>query len=66
MPVQNSAFEGGITEGKLNKLKAELASIIDPEHDSVIVYKLGSVTFAEKEQIGRAKTDDHYFLLCIA
>ncbi len=62
VPVQNSAFEGVMTESKINKLKAELAPIIDPEHDSVILYKLGSVTFAEKDEIGRIKNDDYYFL----
>ena len=62
IPVQNSAFEGVITESKLSKLKAELSSIIDPEHDSVIIYKLGSVTYAQKEEIGKTKTEDPYIL----
>ena len=61
-PVQNSAFEGVITEGKISRLKAELAAIIDPEHDSVIIYKLGSVTFAQKEEIGKIKDADPLFL----
>lgn len=51
-----------LTEGKLERLKKELASIVDPEHDSVIIYKLGSVTYAEKEEIGKAKTADPYIL----
>lgn len=62
IPVQNSAFEGVITESKLKKLKNELLSITDTEHDSVIIYKLGSVTYAEKEELGKAKNTDPYFL----
>ena len=62
LPVQNSAFEGTITGGKLERLKRELASVVEPEHDSVIIYKLGSVTYAQKEEIGKTKTADPYIL----
>lgn len=62
VPVQNSAFEGVITESKLERLKKELAAIVDPEHDSVIIYKLGSVTYAKKEELGKVKTEDPYIL----
>lgn len=61
-PVQKSVFEGFMTEGKIGKLKAEIMKIIDPEHDSVMLYKLGSMRFAEKEEIGIAKNEDLQFL----
>lgn len=36
--VQNSVFEGEITEAKLFKLKQQLNHVIDPEEDSVVIY----------------------------
>ena len=38
--VQNSVFEGELSEGKLAELKFKLSLIIDPEVDSVIIYTL--------------------------
>ena len=35
--VQNSVFEGELTEMKLRQLKRELKAIIDDEYDSVII-----------------------------
>lgn len=62
IPVQKSVFEGYITESKLGKLKAEISKIIDPEHDSVMIYKMGSMRFAEKEEIGIIKNADPFFV----
>ncbi len=61
-PVQKSVFEGYITESKLEKLKAEIINIIDPEHDSVMLYKMGSMRFAEKEEIGVIKNKEPFFI----
>lgn len=61
-PVQKSVFEGFMTESKIAKMKSEIFKIIDPEFDSVTLYKLGSVRFAKKEELGIAKNDDCYFL----
>lgn len=36
--VQNSVFEGEISEGNIKKLKMELNSIIKNNEDSVIIY----------------------------
>lgn len=40
MWVQNSVFEGEITEGKLMKCKLELEKVIDKEVDSIYFYSL--------------------------
>lgn len=61
-PVQKSVFEGFLTESKTEKMKAEIYKIIDPEHDSVMLYKLGSMRFAEKEEIGIVKKHGDLFL----
>jgi CRISPR-associated protein Cas2 len=50
--VQNSVFDGNITEAKLEKLKKELISKIVVEHDSICIYKLDSVKYAAEERIG--------------
>ncbi len=62
IPVQKSVFEGYITESKLGKLKVEISKIIDPDHDSVMVYKMGSMRFVEKEEIGIVKNADPFFI----
>jgi len=36
--IQNSVFEGEITEAKLVKLKSELKRIINEKEDSIIIY----------------------------
>lgn len=61
-PVQKSVFEGYITESKLKKLKNEVLKIIESEYDSVVLYKMGSMRFAEKEEIGVVKNDNSFFL----
>lgn len=38
--VQNSVFEGELTEGKLSELKSKISQVIDPKVDSVIIYTL--------------------------
>lgn len=37
-PVQESVFEGVLSEHGLDLMKKEIKSIIDPESDSVILY----------------------------
>ena len=38
-PVQRSVFEGRLADRALRKLKNELASVLDFEEDSVVMYK---------------------------
>ena len=56
-PIQKSVFEGYITESKLEKLKIEISKLIEPGIDSVMIYKMGSMRFAEKEEIGIVKNE---------
>lgn len=53
--VQNSVFEGEISEAKLEKLKLELRKIINKEEDSVIVYTFRAVWYTNRETIGLKK-----------
>lgn len=56
--IQNSVFEGEISEGKLQALKYEAKNIMG-EDDSLIIFKSRNEKWLEKEIIGeeRGKTD---------
>ncbi len=51
--VHNSVFEGEITESKLNKLKRELAGLINTSADSVRIYRLAAPRYVELDEIGK-------------
>lgn len=53
--VQNSVFEGEITEAKLFKLKQQLNHVIDPEEDSVIIYTFLTEKYSRREILGKNK-----------
>ena len=53
--VQNSVFEGYLTEAKLFNLKNEIAKIINPKYDSVCIYKINLIKCIQKEEIGYIK-----------
>jgi len=57
--VQESVFEGELSEGRLEKLKAGLLDIIDREKDSVYIYKVREKRWLGKEVVGveKALTD---------
>jgi len=50
--VQNSVFEGEITEAKLEKLKRELKMVMEPEEDSVIIYTFRTEWYSSREILG--------------
>lgn len=51
--VQNSVFEGELTDAKLEKMKVALKKIMDVEEDSVIIYTLRTTKYSNKEIIGK-------------
>lgn len=53
--VQNSVFEGELTEGKFEAMKIDLKKRMQPEEDSVIIYTLGSLKYTDREIIGVEK-----------
>jgi CRISPR-associated protein Cas2 len=57
--IQNSVFEGDITESKLKEL-LHLAKLIMDDKDSLILFKSRESKWLEKEVIGqeRASTDN--------
>lgn len=54
--IQNSVFEGEITEGQIVKLNAELKKFIRKDLDSVIIFKSRNEKWLNKEFWG--KRDD--------
>ncbi len=50
--VQNSVLEGEITQGDLKALKRDLASVINPEYDSVLFYIWRTGSYASREAMG--------------
>ncbi len=56
--VQNSVFEGDISEASLTKLKMELDRIIKKDEDSVILYYLRTTKYSSREIMGVKKGGD--------
>ncbi len=53
--VQNSVFEGEISEVKLNELKIRARAIMELEKDSIIVFKSRDEKWLEKEILGQER-----------
>ena len=50
--IQNSVFEGELSEVQLDKLVQEATSIMDTQYDSLIIFKSRNQRWLEKEIIG--------------
>ena len=61
--VQNSVFEGELTEGKLKRLKRELSRVIVREEDSIIIYKLMNREVFNKEYMGLVRDVGDRFMI---
>ena len=60
--VQKSVMAGDLSDRALGKLKAELEPLIDPIHDSIILYCCPSATVLTRYQIGLARDEESNFL----
>lgn len=60
--VQNSVFEGEITEVKLKELLLHANKIINKEEDSIILFKSVSQIMMTKEIIGKERCSTDNFL----
>lgn len=60
--IQNSVFEGEITEVKFKELIHEAKKIMDEEQDSLIIFKSRHEKWLEKEVVGKEKNDLDTFL----
>ena len=60
--IQNSVFEGEITEVKLKELIYESKQIMDGKTDSFIIFKNRDKNWLQKEVIGYEKSGTDQFL----
>lgn len=60
--IQNSVFEGALTPSQLRELKYKASQIMDPEHDSMIIFTSSNEKWLEKEVIGKEKNELGSFL----
>lgn len=55
--IQNSVFEGEVTEGDLTKIRMRLKKIIDENQDSILIFAVSSRKWLKKEVIGIEKSE---------
>jgi CRISPR-associated endoribonuclease Cas2 len=60
--IQNSVFEGEITEVKLKELKVKALQIMDEDTDSLIIFTGRSERWLEKEIVGKERASTDNFL----
>ena len=60
--VQNSVFEGEISEVKLKELLMNAGSFMNKEEDSIIIFKHPSIHYMDKEVVGRERSSISSFL----
>jgi len=59
--VQNSVFEGQITDGTLTEVKTKLESMLEVG-ESVMVYEMSSESYVDRSVFGEDPMDDEQFL----
>jgi CRISPR-associated protein Cas2 len=60
--IQNSVFEGEISEVMFKELEHKALKIIDKEVDSIIVFKSRNANWLDKHIIGKEKNELNQFL----
>ncbi|SFU69193.1 CRISPR-associated protein, Cas2 family [Clostridium sp. DSM 8431] len=60
--IQNSVFEGELSEGQLIKLKYELNNVIRSHSDSVIIFKSRNERWLQKEFWGIEEDKNSNFI----
>ncbi|MGD1839605.1 MAG: CRISPR-associated endonuclease Cas2 [Thermonemataceae bacterium] len=60
--IQNSVFEGEITEVKLKELLLRARRLMDEDKDSVIIFKSRSESWLDKEVVGNERNSLDNFL----
>lgn len=60
--IQNSVFEGEITEAKLKELLSNAKKIMILHEDSIIIFKSRQEKWMEKEVLGKEKNKIDTFL----
>jgi CRISPR-associated protein Cas2 len=53
--IQNSVFEGDLSEAKLKELKLKLKKVLDLKKDSVLIFKVRDAVLLKREIMGQEK-----------
>jgi CRISPR-associated protein Cas2 len=53
--IQNSVFEGELTEAQFQRLQAEARALMEPDEDSVIFYQLGNEKYVGRIALGQER-----------
>jgi len=60
--VQNSVFEGELTEGQLNSVEKGLRGIMRASEDSVLIYTLRDERWMDRRSIGVRKAEPGFMI----
>ncbi|RIJ47245.1 CRISPR-associated endonuclease Cas2 [Maribellus luteus] len=60
--IQNSVFEGEITEARLEEFKFRASQIMDEDDDSLIIFKTRQEKWLDKEIVGHERQNLGNFL----
>jgi CRISPR-associated protein Cas2 len=60
--VQNSVFEGEISQANYKKLIKELTTIMNKEEDSLIIYNFETMNYFKRESFGLEKNENTQFI----
>ena len=60
--IQNSVFEGELSEAQIIKLKYELGNIIREDKDSIILFKSKNEKWLDKDMLGKQDNKASNFL----
>lgn len=60
--VQNSVFEGELTDAQFAKLKTEAEALMEPSEDSIIFWTLRDERYLERETLGDEPGETGRFL----
>jgi len=60
--IQNSAFEGEITQGLLDELYLKISDIIKKDRDSVIIYSINNPSWLKTQILGKEKNNTENIL----
>jgi len=60
--IQNSVFEGEISEVKLKEMMQQVNRFIDKDEDSIILFKSISQVYMDKEIVGKERCSTDVFL----
>jgi CRISPR-associated protein Cas2 len=60
--VQNSVFEGEITESQFERIKHRLSEIVNKNEDSVLIYVVSAEKWVQRQVLGVDKNSTTNFL----